>query len=1550
MAYFYMFWKELIDSGIEPPMTCAGSHTYCLGEPSCWQPLKDWFFSGFASEEDAMEFAMNSKNRTRAMINFEDLHRREGNMKYTLRMNHTMTPNTVMVNDVFSFNPQMKTNFYRHYWFFTNLQLSIDKALIGNTKKDNPETLPADIDVQVHQFPAPPYSLNPDAIIAGSFMDICLVVAFLMPMRSNVASVVSEKELRLREGMRLLGVTDFSYWVSWVLTHGTEQGIISLCMALVATIVFPESDWHCTFTIYLFLSLSLIPLAYVVSCFFQRTSTAGPSVVLIFVCLMIPGMLAPVMQPYGGYGYKYASYLSPSNIALAGTILRRMEFSGIGLTWDTFSIPVIMDGSLSATSLCLNLFRNCIIYTLIFLYLDKVLPDEAGRRLPFYFPFSKSFWVERLRRAKIEREDPRQFEQNKDSATSLHIMNLMKEFKSIGGTKVVAVNNLNLEAVTSEVFGLLGHNGAGKTTTMSIITGMLYPTSGNVYVGKHSVLKEMDIIRKSLGLCPQFDILWPTLTVRDHLTFYAKIKGVPKHEIKACVEGMVQEVGLSEKLNCPSCELSGGQMRKLSVGIAFMGNPKLVVLDEPTSGMDPRSRRDTWDIIRKNRKDKVILLSTHFMEEADILCDKIGIMHRGKLATCGSSLELKEEFGAGYVLTIILKDTADKVNLNVKEKVLGKVKVIIPDAEVGSGAGSELSVRIDKKWTSVFPELTEECEKLQLDGDIKSYGLSFTTLEDVFLKVVEDCEKDAEGSHVVNMSPSTSKKTSANVKPGDLPFYEVSVNKNGSNYVQRVHSYGMMTKHKGRTLMYQQFKAMLWKKYLCTSRERVKLVVQLVVPLLLLLASLTAGKASSKFPSYPARVLSRENIFENKQVIFGTSVGMQQNETELSAFETNYGKSSILSVGASGETELDNFALDTWYDGAYRFDTLHLESFDSQSLAANGTISVNFTNLHALPTALNSFTSAISKGASGRGIEAVNRPLPVLASEDIVKAYEFVFKFIFICCLLMAVSSLSASFSMFIVQEKANKSKQVQMVSGVHKGVFWSSHFLCDLAVYTVPASVMIVCFTFYHCTEFLGANLLPVILIFFAYGCASLPAIYVLHFMFEEAFKAFLRCWTVCFLSGYICFLVDWIFGLISELSRTCRIIHKVVTWVFPVISPQFNIAKAMYNLQLNENDPLDPLAVPRSPWHLSITGWPIIFMFVQMLFFSLLVLAIEVNIWAKLRAWGKSLYTYDDFHPDPSNESLVLVKDLHKKYAPFLPAAVDKIDFEVGKNECFGLLGVNGAGKTTTFKMVTGEIMPTSGHALIAGHDIVEDTHNARLFMGYCPQFEAVIGNMTGREMLKMYAMIRGIPSKFITKEVDRIINKLDLPMYANKLSGTYSGGNKRKLAVAAAIVGDPKVVLLDEPSTGMDPVAKRFLWNVISDMYSNEEKSVILTSHSMAECEALCSRIGIMVAGKFRCMGKIQEIKNDFGGGYHVEFRFTDSKQFEALTAFMRATCPQASEIESTDLYCLYQISQSDAHLPTLFKLINKMKEEIGFEAFSVSQTSLEQVFIKFANDEA
>ena len=157
----------------------------------------------------------------------------------------------------------------------------------------------------------------------------------------------------------------------------------------------------------------------------------------------------------------------------------------------------------------------------------------------------------------------------------------------------------------------------------------------------------------------------------------------------------------------------------------------------------------------------------------------------------------------------------------------------------------------------------------------------------------------------------------------------------------------------------------------------------------------------------------------------------------------------------------------------------------------------------------------------------------------------------------------------------------------------------------------------------------------------------------------------------------------------------------------------------------------------------------------------------------------------------------------------------------------------------------------------------------MGYCPQFDGLQPNMTGREHLQFYARVRGVPPAEVSGVVESLLAKMDLTRYADKQAGTYSGGNKRKLSVAIALIGEPAVVLLDEPSTGMDPEARRFMWDVISA--STKGRTVVLTSHSMEECEALCNRIGIMVGGRFSCLGPLQHLKNRFSEGYSVDLRF-------------------------------------------------------------------------------
>ena len=205
---------------------------------------------------------------------------------------------------------------------------------------------------------------------------------------------------------------------------------------------------------------------------------------------------------------------------------------------------------------------------------------------------------------------------------------------------------------------------------------------------------------------------------------------------------------------------------------------------------------------------------------------------------------------------------------------------------------------------------------------------------------------------------------------------------------------------------------------------------------------------------------------------------------------------------------------------------------------------------------------------------------------------------------------------------------------------------------------------------------------------------------------------------------------------------------------------------------------------------------------------------------------------------------------------------------------MGVNGAGKSTTFKSLTRDILPTWGDITIQGIPIGDNFDEARKLIGYCPQYDAIFPNMTVDEHLKYYSLIKGIPEHRRPRAIEKAIHDLNLKDHRNKLAGTLSGGNKRKLSVAIAIIGNPPIILLDEPSAGMDPEARRFMWSVVEKISQRDKKSaVILTSHSMEEAEALSTKMGIMVRGGiFRCFGTSQHIKNKFGIGYEIEVKIS------------------------------------------------------------------------------
>jgi ATP-binding cassette, subfamily A (ABC1), member 3 len=288
------------------------------------------------------------------------------------------------------------------------------------------------------------------------------------------------------------------------------------------------------------------------------------------------------------------------------------------------------------------------------------------------------------------------------------------------------------------------------------------------------------------------------------------------------------------------------------------------------------------------------------------------------------------------------------------------------------------------------------------------------------------------------------------------------------------------------------------------------------------------------------------------------------------------------------------------------------------------------------------------------------------------------------------------------------------------------------------------------------------------------------------------------------------------------------------------------------------------------------------------------------------------------------IIVSDTHKVYYNGNKHAVKGVTLGIPNGECFGLLGINGAGKTSLLSMLSGEIAPTVGDITLNGLSMSTQSHQCRKHIGFCPQFDALFELLTAREHLALYARLKGIAERDIETVVNDKITEMGLTEYQNRLAGTYSGGNKRKLSVAIAMIGEPSIVFLDEPSTGMDPAARRFMWDIISDIVTKREKCcLILTTHSMEEAEALCTRVGIMVGGVIRCIGSTQHLRTQYGKGYQIEFdmEIPTTDEVEAQCAAIVAIISENKNAfgafsETTAKRPIDEITISNEHLSLLF----------------------------------
>ncbi|XP_059011321.1 phospholipid-transporting ATPase ABCA3-like [Mustela lutreola] len=1460
---------------------------------------------------------------------------------------------------------------------FLLLQHIIDQAIITYHNGEAAERMLNDAIILLNRFPYPAYYMDSFWYSFSALFPLIVILAFSLTELTLIRTIVSEKEKRLKEYQLMIGLNNAMLWASYFVSFFLMFLIIIclLCVILFVKIapevVIQYSDPSLVFVFFLCFVITSISFGFLISTLFDTATLAVSVGGFLYFLTFFPYIFMQTIYTQMALTEKLVfCLLSNVAVALGANIISQMEMKQYGVQWDNIQSPVSPDDDLRFVHIMGMLLFDAALFGLMAWYMDAVFPGRYGVPKPWYFFVQKSYWFGKALSVKYK-EDKRiidtiksdYFEEEPvDLVAGIRIQHLYKEF-TVEKDTIVAVKNLTFNVYEGQITILLGPNGAGKTTTLSILTGLTLPTSGKVYISGYDISKDMVHIRNYLGFCPQDDILFSELTVSEHLYFYCVIKGVPP-EIRATeVNNVLTSFDLLEKRDALAQSLSGGMKRKLSIIIALIGGSKVVILDEPTSGMDPVSRRFTWSVLEQYRYDRTILLTTHHMDEADVLGDRIAIMVKGSLQCCGSSIFLKRIYGVGYHI-IVVKEP----HCNVEE-IIEVIDQHIPEARLESDVAAELSFILPKKYTHRFKDLLTYLENRQKELGISSFGVSITTMEEVFLRVIR---KDEEAFQTRSLKEKNRRE-------------DMNQNMNASGSFERysptASEHSNIRFNTGWSLHWQQFYAMFIKRAMFSWRNWSLSLMQ-ILGLLGIVYFLMKVEKISRNTIETAREMDLEQ-YGQTTVLFSddSHSDFSQNLTKILDIMLKAKKQKLQEVKGDLQTYLQD-------SQECIYSCIIAISFRDQKVV---TLWFNNMAYHSPPLSLAVLDNLIFMALSGpdASITVSNKPQPQNIVSKKLEGRKIPGQQVALN-LYLGVSIFVSGFCLLTVTERINKAKHIQFVSGVSAINFWLSALLWDFMIYFIACCLLLVVFLLSGLDELTkNYRFLDTLIIFLLFGWSVIPFTYLISFLFSSHTSAYIKLVMLNYFAGVFGIVLESVITTSGSGSESLLLDSLMV---LPIYNFGMSISKYFNNqntrLLCSSKDVPAFINCSKAITEMNVYGLEkdaigkfLIAMAVLGFIFFVLIFLLETTSWKVktfvfhyiffgiYKKFNKEIVSTelsgesedDDVQaernrilekPQESLNFTVLIKELTKIYFT-CPAvlAVRNISLGIQKKECFGLLGLNGAGKTTTFKILTGEETATSGDVFIENLSITKNLLEVRSKMGYCPQFDALLDYMTAREIMVMYARLWGVPETQITQYVNKLLQSLNLELYADKFIYTYSGGNKRGLSNAIALMGKPSVIFLDEPSTGMDPMARRLFWNTITRARESG-KVIIITSHSMEECDALCTRLAIMVKGKFRCLGSPQHLKNKFGSVYILKVKLkmdTDENELEDFKTYIATVFP-GSELKQENQGILnYYIPREDNGWGKVFGILEEVKEKFSLEDYSISQITLEQVFLSFASPE-
>jgi ABC-type multidrug transport system ATPase subunit len=1572
-----------------------------------------------------------------------------------------------------------------------------------------------------------------------------------------LTEIVGEKESRLRLGMRMMGLKTSVYWLVWFFT-GALYILLSTLVLIGAGLAcqfafFVNSNFFAVFLLFFLFGIAMVCFAFWLSSLISSSKTAqtvGYAIILVgfvFQAIMSSGNgalvdmlwaddLPPwvlfvrwVLTQYPPFNFDKAfadiAFKSSDTLNLSeGRIVK-----GKGFEWDDlfegrainfFGTHVEIPAPMQQI---LWLVINTAIYGLVGLYLDNVLPGEHGSPRHLFFFLDPYYWG--WKKAKIRMKDTDDaLEHNRDAFargeydeyvqeevtraiedtendSAVRVMQMTKKYRHYlclpSQRDVTAVDNLSFTIDEGEIFCLLGHNGAGKTTTINMMTGLFTPSSGTAFIYGHNVLSDMDEIQNITGVCPQHNILWDELTAREHLIFFAVLKRIPPMQIRDEVNDKLHQMGLSSVADDRVGSFSGGMKRRLSVAISAIGDPKIIFMDEPTTGLDPVHKREVWHLIESIRKERVILLTTHSMEEADVLASRIAIMSGGKLRCLGNSLHLKSTYGTGYRINALLKST------DMFQPFVERLYAHWPWLKghvTGSLVQRSVILTVDTEHKSFVPELVKFVGRSDL---VSEWGMSHSTLEDVFLHVTSKHSEEVREMHLNdNVDDVLRQHNSASIN---------DTNSNESDNEQGTHVH-IDQQHYLDVSQSFPFRALFRKNFSLQKRQTFTNLCQILTPvlvmaILVLLQLIIRAQLGDNFnkrelvPSvpFPLNEHGLKSPFAANDVLFMqymetkhlqqrmydlTSEEMPQDTNNTSAatcftyflmssdsetmnHSIGYAAEDGARAGLLGQINqrtcqlLNDTTLQVpFFEKRSSYEEIQGELFHDIVTLNNNSLTdvqqpplmyllpdgyVSFHELNVTAAKLkytmsvndnivykyhraNNFTRLdlpgnltinipgstldltgqilIVKEGQMQLLSLINQAfmaqvgdqhhiaqpgndtksmwlnarfvqrMPYYASANLLAILEAFGAFLYPVALCLQLPI----YIYLLVLEKSQKLKDMMQAHGMQSRHYVATNYIFFYLLYMLAFGFLWLSGLAAEIRFFTQTDPLLLFLFLFGWGHCLIALAFLISTFLSSPRASTLVGYTIALLGTLIAEVVSigiygpFAFSIGTELPK----------WL--LIWPQFSFVRGIYLL----NDACAQRFSCYGPlWTLSIDDE-----FIDCLFFlygaALVYGALAV---CAQRGWRRTFFcqrvvtshrpsvatptssgygqSLQEMPKEAENEALLneeagvmaqedpdcrnerkrvhdgdypnnaplVVGDLHHEYGPN-KSALSSLCLVVEEGECFGLLGENGAGKTTTIGILTGLVTPTSGWAMVAGYDVTTDLPNVQRRIGVCPQFDVLWDTLTVEEHLLFYARLKGIAPGQEKDHTHKLLQQVGLFNVRTRLAGNLSGGMKRRLSVAIALVGNSRIVFLDEPTTGLDPASRRQLWDII--LAARQGRAVLLTTHSMEEAEILCTRLGILAKGVLCCLGTQQHLKNTYGEGFRLQINF-DVRDEERAREFILKTFDNATMLATFKGTEEYQL-EKDTPVHRVFDVMEKFAARQGIIDWSITQIGLLDVFQK------